>query len=76
MGEDKPRIIPAGAGIVDANGNPLKIHPLQDVGWINDINTESLFVHAGHWFEVVGISPQGMLCKWKGPTGKTRKGKS
>lgn len=78
-GEDKPRIVPVQPNILGADGNPMGVPAVKDTrdtSWQKDINPDSLFTLSGHWFEIVGMSPDGIMCKWRGPTGKKRKGKA
>lgn len=78
-GEDTPWVVKVQPQILNADGNPMRLPEAvdpQDTSWQKDINPESLFALSGHWFEIVGMSPDGVMCKWRGATGKKRKGKA
>lgn len=43
-----------------------------DTSWHKDINPNLLYQLQGHTFEIVGITSQGIVSKWRGP-GKSKR---
>lgn len=79
MNEDKA-VVSVRPRILDANGKEIvpdeeKPKP-PNLSWQKDIRPDVDFKLDGHWFEIVGIVTQGIVCKWVGSAGGPRRQKT